>query len=175
MDSTGTDIVIGYEGPGAPGNGIDLYARRFESTAGPQIYCASKVNSLGCTAMIGYSGSPSATSASPFMISARNVLSHKLALLFYSHASAFTPFQGSVLCVAPPFKRMAVQDSGGNSGGTDCSGTLSTDFNARIQSGIDPSLVSGSTISARWYYRDPQDPAGFATGLTNALRFVICP
>jgi hypothetical protein len=70
---------------------------------------------------------------------------------------------------------MAVQDSGGSGSGTNCTGTLSTDFNARIQSGADVGLVPGATISARWYYRDPQDPAGFATGLTDALRFAICP
>jgi hypothetical protein len=70
---------------------------------------------------------------------------------------------------------MANQNSGGQNAGTDCTGTLSTDFNARIQGGSDPGLVPGAMISARWYYRDPQDPAGYATGLTDALRFAICP
>jgi hypothetical protein len=49
------------------------------------------------------------------------------------------------------------------------------DFNARIQGGADPGLVAGATISARWYYRDPHDPAGYGTGLTDSLRFAICP
>lgn len=175
IDSTGSDIVIGYEGPGAPGDGIDIFARRFEASARPQVYCSAKVNSLGCLPAIGYSGTPSATPGGAFTVTATNVLSHKLALLFYGYDSRFTPFQGSVICVAPPLRRMAAQDSGGSSGGTDCSGTLSTDFNARIQGGSDPALVPGAIVSARWYYRDPQDPAGFGTGLTDALRFAICP
>src|SRR5712664_1997120 len=91
MDSTGTDMVIGYEGPGAPGNGVDLYGRRFESTAGPQTYCVAKASGLGCNPTIGYSGSPSASSSNPFLITASNVVSHKLALLFYGYDSAFTP------------------------------------------------------------------------------------
>jgi hypothetical protein len=175
MDASGGDILIGYMGPGDPGNGIDVRARRYESTARPQVYCSAKTNSLGCVPAIGYSGTPSATPGSPFLITAANVLSHKLALMFYGYDSKFTPFQGSVICVAPPLKRMAVQDSGGSGSGTNCTGTLSTDFNTRIQSGADVGLVPGATISARWYYRDPQDPAGFATGLTDALRFAICP
>ncbi len=50
-----------------------------------------------------------------------------------------------------------------------------TDFNVRIRSGIDSLLVPGATISTRWYYRDPHDSAGYGTGLTDALRFAICP
>ncbi len=175
MDAGGGELVIGWQGPGAPGNGVDVFARRFESSAGPQIYCAGKPNSLGCMPSIGFSGTPSASSGSPFTITASRVLSHKLALLYYGYGSAFTPFQGSTICVAAPLRRMAVQDSGGSIGPPDCSGTLSTDFNARIQGGADPGLVTGATVSARWYYRDPQDPAGFSTGLTNAIRFAICP
>ncbi len=175
MDASGGDIMMGYMGPGDPGNGIDVRARRYEVSAGPQIYCTAKTNSLGCVPAIGYIGTPSATPGSPFTITATNVLSHKLALMFYGYDSKFTPFQGSVICVAPPLKRMAVQDSGGNGSPTDCSGTLSTDFNARIQGGTDAGLVPGAMVSARWYYRDPQDPTGFATGLTDALRFAICP
>ena len=34
----------------------------------------------------------------------------------------------------------------GSSSGTDCSGTLSTDFNARIRSGADPRLIPGTTV-----------------------------
>lgn len=175
MDSTGEDIVIGYQGPGAQGNGIDVYARQFACTSGPHVYCAAKVNSQGCTPEIGFSGTPSASLSSPFTITGTNVINRKLGLMFYGYGSTFTPFQGSTICVQPPLKRMPAQNSGGSSSGTDCTGVLSTDFNARIQSGIDPGLVAGATISARWYYRDPHDPAGYGTGLTNALRFAICP
>jgi hypothetical protein len=56
-----------------------------------------------------------------------------------------------------------------------CSGVLSFDFNARIQSGIDSELVIGRHVYAQFRYRDPHDPLGFGVGWTNAIRFVIQP
>ena len=175
MDASDEEIVFAYEGPGAPGNGVDVYLRRFEWSSGPHVYCAGKTNSQGCVPAIDWSGYPSPSSASPFTIQGSQLLNHRLCLLFYGYDSRFTPFQGSTICVAPPLKRLHAMDSGGSSSGVDCSGAPSVDFNARIRSGVDAGLVPGATISARWYYRDSHDPAGFGTGLSDALRFAICP
>ena len=175
MDFSGTDIVLGYQGPGAQGNGVDVYVRQYKSTSGPHVYCTAKVNSQGCTPTIGFAGDPSATSGAPFLITGTNIINQKLGLMFYGYDSSFTPFQGSTICVKPPLRRMPGQNSGGSVSGNDCSGTLSTDFNVRIRSGSDSLLVPGATISTRWYYRDPHDAAGYGTGLTDALRFAICP
>jgi hypothetical protein len=175
IDPAGERMVIAFGGPGPPGNGQDVFAKRYAWSDGPHVYCTKKVNSLGCRPAIGFSGAPSATSPAPFLITGTKILSNKIGLLFYGYESAFTPFQGVKICVAPPLKRLPTQNSGGNAGPTDCSGTLSTDFNLRIQGGIDPGLAAGKTICARWFYRDGQDPAGFGTGLTDAVRFVICP
>ena len=46
---------------------------------------------------------------------------------------------------------------------------------ARIQSGIDLLLVPGVSISAQYYFRDALDPFGFGSGMSNAIRFTICP
>lgn len=176
MDSTDEEIVFGYEGPGVLGDGVDVFLRRFEWTTGPHVYCTAKTNSQGCVPAIDWSGAyPSATLTSPFTIQGSQILNHRLCLLFYGYDSRFTSFQGSTICVAPPLKRLHAMDSGGNASGIDCSGAPSVDFNARIRSGVDPGLVPGATISARWYYRDAHDPAGFGTGLSDALRFAICP
>jgi hypothetical protein len=72
-----------------------------------------------------------------------------------------------------PVVRTLVQSSGGATSGNDCSGTFSFDFNARIQSGIDPSLVTGREVFAQYWSRDPASPS--TTSLSNALRFVINP
>jgi len=173
-DATTSNFVVGWQGYGN-GTDMDLFGRWFQSSSGPHTYCISKTNSQGCTPLIGWTGAPSATDAAPFTITGYQVLNQKLGLLLYGYGSKFTPYQGSQICVAPPLKRLAIQSSGGSASGTDCSGIFTTNFNARIQSGIDPQLVPGKTISARWFYRDPQDPAGFSSGLTNALRFTICP
>jgi hypothetical protein len=58
---------------------------------------------------------------------------------------------------------------------SDCSGTLSFDFGARIASGIDPTLTAGATIAAQWLVRDPGDPLGFGTSLSDAILFTIAP
>jgi hypothetical protein len=175
MDPAGNELVIAFEGPGTPGNGQDVYAKAYQWSLGPQIFCTKKINSLGCRPAIDFTGSPSVSSPNAFLITGSTILNNTLGLLFDGYESAFTPFQGVKICVAAPLKRLPTQNSGGNQGPLDCSGVLSTNFNQRIQGGIDPGLVIGATVSARWYYRDSQDPAGYGTGLTDAVRFAICP
>jgi hypothetical protein len=175
MDAGGREMVIAFQGPGSPGNGVDVYAKRFLYTAGPHVYCASKVNSLGCLPQIGFQGTASSSSGSPFWISATNAINQKPALLLYGYGSSFAPYYGATICIAPPLHTLPFQSTGGNLTGMDCSGAMAFDFNAYLQTGTDPGLQPGTTIGARWYYRDNLDPTGYGTGLTNAVRFSICP
>jgi hypothetical protein len=168
----GSDVVFAYEVWN--GSDTDVWLRRFAETAGPHAFGTPKTNSQGCAPHVGWSGAPSQSSPFPFSITASSVLNQKSGMLFYGQGSAFTPFQGATLYVSGPH-RTAIQFSGGAASGSSCTGSFAYDFNARIQSGVDPLLVPGRTISAQYYYRDPMDPAGFATGLTDALRFTICP
>jgi hypothetical protein len=135
-------------------------------------YCTAKVNSQGCLPLIGWTGAPSASTAPPFTITASNVLNQKAGLLIYGFTPAATPFQGGYRCMAPPIRRTPAQGSGGTIGPADCTGTYSMDFNARIQSGVDPQLVPGASVYAQWWSRDGQSPSG--SGLTNALSFTVC-
>ena len=135
------------------------------------IYCTAKVNTLGCTPAIGFSGAPSASSPNPFDVSATNVLNNKPGMLFYGYSPAAIPFQGGHLCVQPPIKRTPPQSSGGNPPPSDCSGTYAYDMNARIQSGIDPGLTVGTSVYGQYWSRDPSDP--HTTNLTDALEFLI--
>ncbi|MCK6448454.1 MAG: FG-GAP-like repeat-containing protein [Planctomycetes bacterium] len=137
----------------------------------PAIYCTPKANSLGCTPYVTYSGSPSVSATTPFEIRASNVINNKNGLLFYGFDALAAPFQGGTLCVAPPTKRTSVQATGGNPPPNDCSGSLSYDFNALIQSGANPNLVLGQEVFVQYWSRDPLSPS--TTSLTNALRFVI--
>jgi len=130
------------------------------------------VNSVGCVSQIATIGVPSATSSNAFTILAGNVVNQGAGQLFYGFSSAFLPFQGGTLCLNGPV-RMPVQFSNGSASGINCSGSLSYDFNARIRSGIDPNLVPGASITGQFYYRDGLDP--FGSGLSNAVRFTICP
>jgi hypothetical protein len=139
----------------------------------PGTYCTGKSNGLGCTPSVGFNGSPSASSGAPFVVTASNFLNQKNGLLFYSHAPSSTPFQGGTKCAASPTVRTGVQGSGGSPSGNDCTGTYALDFNARIASGIDPSLAVGAHVFAQYWARDPF--VGSHTSLSNALRFLINP
>lgn len=141
--------------------------------AGPVTYCTAKINSQGCTPAISWSGAPSASSGTPFTIQTSLVINNKPGILFYGiSGAAGVPFQGGTLCATPPITRTPGQSSGGNPPPDDCSGSLSIDFNAWVQSGIDPLLGAGVRVNAQHWYRDPT--ATFGSGLGNALEFTIC-
>jgi hypothetical protein len=140
----------------------------------PTSYCTSKLNSQGCTPLIASSGTPDANAGSGFVITLPNTLNQKSGLLFYGTSGPkATAFQGGTLCVMAPTRRTPVQSSGGNPPPDDCSGLFSIDFNARIASGVDVTLVAGATVWSQFWSRDPSDP--FTTNLSNALRFYILP
>lgn len=170
VDALGSDTVIAFESWG--GADADVYLRKFQASPGVQTFCSAKLTSQGCLPQLGFTGAPSVSSASPFVISATNVVGSAPGLFFYGYDSAFLPFQGGTLCVQGPI-RAPLQVTTGSVAA--CSGAAGIDFNARIQSGIDPALVAGATVSIQFYFRDAADPAGFGSGLSNALRFTICP
>jgi hypothetical protein len=136
------------------------------------VYCTGKLNSQGCVPAIGAIGSASASLAAPFVITASEKLPGVPGLLFFGFAPRAAPFQGAWHCVEPPTPRVGGQVSAGSG---PCGGTFSFDMNAYIQSGVYPSLMPGEIVYCQWWSRDLQDPAGFGTGLTNALYFGIAP
>lgn len=153
----------------------DVCASTFGPVAcpGATTYCTAKVNSQGCTPAVATSGTASSTNASPFNISVTQVLNNKSILLFYGFGANAAPFQGGTMCVQTPVTRTPLSVSGGNVGPDDCSGSYTYDFNARIQSNIDPNLVTGANVYAEFFYRDPAST--FTVGLSNAAQFQICP
>jgi len=136
-------------------------------------YCIAKTNSQGCKATVALSGTPSAGNPAPFLIQATQVINQTNGLLFYGFGPNNKPFQGGTMCVVGPVRRTALQFSGGNSGPADCSGSYSFDFNALIQSGVDPLLVAGREVFAQYWYRDPASAS--ATGLSDGAQFTIQP
>lgn len=134
-------------------------------------YCTAKPNSLGCVPTIALAGSLSATAGSGAIVSTVNLLGGKNGLFLHStSASQAAPFHGGFLCVAPPFKRHAMQSSGGTAGA--CNGSFAEDLNAYIASGADPALVAGASIRVQTWSRDSGDP--FGDSLSNAVTADIC-
>ncbi|HUR28825.1 MAG TPA: right-handed parallel beta-helix repeat-containing protein [Planctomycetota bacterium] len=155
------------------GSRADIGAVPFDPSFAPlTTFCAGKLNSQGCVPVIGAIGSASATSANPFLVTAANEVTNKPGLLLLGFASSSQPFQGGTLCIAGPIKRLGGQRSGGS---TPCSGTYAFDMQAHIQSGSQPGLTAGAVAYCQWWNRDPLDPAGFSSGLSNGLLFAIAP
>jgi hypothetical protein len=167
------DLLV--RAPLADSNGVDAGSVRvFTIVRSPVSYCESETSSLGCTPSIGGVGSASATIASPFDVRATSVINNKSGLLFYGFKPRQTPFQGGHMCVVAPTIRTPLSSSGGSAPpANDCSGVLTLDFNARIQSGVDPLLVAGEEVFAQYWSRDPADAS--TTNLSNALAFYINP
>jgi hypothetical protein len=175
--SAGGDFLVAWTGGDAIGGLTgDVYGQRIDPAVPqpPAAYCTAQVNSAGCTPLIVWSGTPSATAPTPFDITAVNVLNNKNGLLFYGVSGPlFAPFAGGTKCAAPPTRRTGVQDSGGTPVGLDCSGVFEIDFNVPIQNGVDPALVPGQAVYAQYWSRDPASPS--TTNLTNALQLMIWP
>ncbi len=136
----------------------------------PQIYCSSKVNSLGCTPAISFTGAPS-MAASTLHIGVTQVLNNKNGLLFWSANPAALAFQGGTLCAAAPVKRTAVQQTHGNAPPNDCSGSM--DFfwsTAELNNAL---LAPGKTVYNQYWSRDPSSPS--TTSLSDAVQFVVQP
>jgi hypothetical protein len=145
---------------------------RFGAQA-PAAYCVGKTNSVGCTPYIGFSGYASASSTDAFIVRAFDIVAQQNGIFFYGTSGATsTPFQGGTICVASPTLRTPIQNAGGLTGAPTCTGVLSVDFNAWIQSNVDAALISGATVNIQAWYRDPG--INSTTGLSNALQFGIC-
>lgn len=138
-------------------------------------YCTGKLNSQNCTPAIASVGLPTVSGGpGSFSINASLEINNKTGILIYGIVSAALPFEGGTLCVGSPLLRTAAQDSGGNAGPDDCSGTYTYDMGGRIASGLDPTLYVGTTGYAQYWSRDPGS-IPFNIGLSNALTFTIGP
>jgi hypothetical protein len=155
------------------GTYIDLGALAYDSTYAPPstVYCSGKTTSQGCVPAISAQGLAGASNPNPFWIACDQAVPQRMGLLVYGFSEQASPFQGGTLCVGS-FHRTSAQLS---SGSGPCSGHWQFDMNARIQSGVDPNLVPGALAYAQWWGRDPLDPAGFGSQLSDALRFGIAP
>jgi len=144
-------------------------------TTGPETYCMAQTNSLGCVGAMSFSGVPSASARSGFMVDAAAIRNNTIGTLIYGTGSpAMLPFQGGFLCVAPPVHRTVPLQSGGSSSPTvDCSGVLRLDFNAYASSPHAKGLTPGTTVRAQYWSRDGGSPSG--SNLTDAVLFTLRP
>ena len=140
-------------------------------------YCTAGTTTNGCAAVLSASGTPSASGAGAFTVSAGNVEGQKLGLIFYGVSGPTLSAWGttaSFLCVKSPTQRTPSQNSGGTVGA--CNGQLVLDWNAFIAanpSALGTPFASGDVIYVQAWFRDP--PSSKTTALSNAMSAVFCP
>ncbi len=117
-------------------------------------YCQSKLTSASTLPIIGFTGSPSA-STGDFAITLSNALPNKNCLYFYGATPSNVSFYGGKLCVS--------------TGGIQRGPTTSTNSASAVSV---PMLVSPAMVGTnryiQWWFRDPADP--FTVGLSGGLR-----
>jgi hypothetical protein len=144
----------------------------------PLTYCVSGWTSNGCRAGIVASANPSASLASPCLLTVTAVEGQKSGIVFYGingpNALPWCSSSTSSLCVKPPVQRSPAQSSGGTNGA--CDGTLAPDWNA-FQAANPGALGNpfspGATVYAQAWFRDP--PACRTTNLSNAVAMAVQP
>jgi len=140
------------------------------------VYCTAKANSCGTLPTIGWTGEPSASATSGFVVHAQNAKAGKAGLLLYTDAGrGNAPFAGGILCLATnPLKRtLAVFDTVGTPG--QCDGVLAFDMNAFAAGALGGNplaslAIPGTQVNCQFWGRDTLGNAL----LSNALEYFVC-
>lgn len=140
-----------------------------------EIYCTAKVDSQGCEPLLSFTGCPSASAGSGFVVTVTRIINKPgYGVLMYStDAAANIPFQGGVLCVKPPIKRPPPTETPGTPGGGTCTGLFRYDFNQWIATGNDPLLTAGQHVWMQYTYFDAGLGDANTVGLSKGLTTVV--
>lgn len=159
-----------------PGSGVynyDAYLRECQPDV-TAVYCVAQTNSLGCIPLVTSQGTASVTQGGGFDVSCERLVSGSLGIFYYgTSGTASGTLLGFSQCVKPPTIRTPVAQTGGSFPPSDCTGSLTIDFNAWIAAGSDPSLVAGTLVYGQFWSRDPT--ATSTIHLSPAVAFAIGP
>jgi hypothetical protein len=120
-------------------------------------YCTAKLTSAFNLPAISFAGSPS-QSAGTFQVTLSGAIANVPAIVVWGDNPDSAPFNGGILCIAPPLTRGPLVVTSGT-------GTVS------YAPTILPSDV-GKLRRYQWWFRDPGD--AFGTGLSNGLIVTFC-
>jgi hypothetical protein len=142
-------------------------------------YCTAGTSASGCQAVLVAGGTPSAASGSGFTLSAASVEGARKGLFFFGTSGRqAAPWGGgsSFQCVVAPVYRAGIQNGGGTLGA--CDGSFSVDLNALWCAGCPKPAINpgaGTLVQAQLWYRDPLNPSGTTTSLSDAVVFARAP
>ncbi len=136
----------------------------------PVAYCTAKVNSAGCTPLIGYSGCASLSLGNGLGIHAVNVMPGQNGLMAWSLSSNSAPFFGGTLCLGSPLTRTPIQAAGTNNA-YPCTGAFQFLMTQTFMN--QNSLTAGMNVFAQYWSRDSGFVAPDNVGLTPGLQLRI--
>ena len=186
VSSDGTQILIPFPLGAGPGDVLVLnswgrlsnaFPFTTEGCALPETYCTAGTTALGCTATIGWSGTPSASLPSGFVATTTGAEGQINGLFFFgTNGRQASPWGNgtSFQCVVPPVIRTPLQTSSGTPG--QCDGAFAFDFNTHW-SVTKPQTNPGAGAKAQiqTWFRDPFNTSNQTTSLSDALEATLCP
>lgn len=137
----------------------------------PAVYCSAKYIGVACYPRISSEGSPSLSGTDDFHVTAWQIPTKRNGIFFWGLSSASIPFQGGVLCVAPPTQRTPPSNSAGSATANPCLGTFDHHFSQSAMAA--GGLSAGTRVYGQFWFRDLFPPSG--TGLSNAVWWTVCP
>jgi hypothetical protein len=162
----------------ADGSRSDMGAFAFDDgyCPPPVSYCTAGVSASGCQALIAYSGTPSATAPSGFLLLASGIEGQRDGIFFFgANGRQANPWGNSTSyqCVVPPVKRGFVLPGNGSSGS--CNAAFAFDLNAYWAAKPNKNPGPGVLLQAQLWYRDPQSTSNQTTALSDAIEAGVCP
>lgn len=147
--------------PESPLAAFRIATRTFEGDAvPPSTYCTAKVNSLGFSPAIGFSGSPSVSASNLFVTLARGIAGAP-AMAILSSTQASIPAFNATLCIGPAIQRGPIVFLNGAGSGNVAVPLAATDL--------------GAQRCYQWWSRDVLHPDGTGVSLSNGLVFTVSP
>ena len=176
----------GFGAPPEPASLIDitgalrlplLEAGCFDETVSAiSTYCTPGTSASGCQASISAAGTPSATAALGFILSASSVEGLKNGQFFFgTNGRQANPWGTgtSYQCVVPPVVRAGLLIGVGVVGL--CNGSFAQDLNAVWTTKPAKNPGAGALVQAQFWYRDPFSTSNQPTSLSDAIEFVVAP
>ena len=134
----------------------------------PDIYCAGKATSEGCTPEIFWSGTASLTGPDDFHLRAKKAVAGEQGLVFFGLSAQNVPFMNGTLCVGNFVGRGRTVTATGSGA---CDGRFQWNFRQTKMNAM--GLNPGDVVHAQWYFRDTAQPDGTMAGLSDAMSFTI--
>ncbi len=157
--------------PDLDGTRADLGALPYSGTPAqrPVTYCLSNLTGAACAPYVIAGAAHAHLSSGLFELHALNVPEGRSGHMFWGLQPTATPFQGGLLCVAPPFVRTPLQTSSTVGGLSGCAGSFAFRWTSAYTSAYAvPPFVN---VYAQFWFRDPGTASG--TALSSAVRFVF--